>query len=83
MITTLKFFATWCGPCTVVSKQLENIEGIQAVDLDNDIDGLATKYKIRNVPTLVFLKDGQEVDRHTGLITKAAYEQKVNDLSHG
>lgn len=82
MITTLKFFATWCGPCTIVSKQLEGLN-LQPVDLDNDTEGLATKYKIRNVPTLVFLKDGEEVDRHSGLITRDAYLQKVNDLSHG
>lgn len=82
MITTLKFFATWCGPCSVVSKQLEGLD-LQEVDLDQDIEGLATKYKIRNVPILVFLKDGEEVDRHSGLITREGYLQKVNTLENG
>lgn len=82
MITTLKFFATWCGPCSVVSKQLEGLD-LQEVDLDQDTEGLATKYKIRNVPTLVFLKDGEEVDRHSGLITREGYLQKVKTLDNG
>ena len=82
MITTLKFFATWCGPCSVVSKQLEGLD-LQEVDLDQDTEGLTTKYKIRNVPTLVFLKDGEEVDRHSGLITREGYLQKVNTLENG
>jgi thioredoxin 1 len=82
MVTTLKFYATWCGPCSVVSKQLEGLN-LQEVDLDQDEEGLAVKYKIRNVPTLVFLKDGVEVDRHSGLITRDGYLQKVNDLENG
>ena len=82
MITTLKFFATWCGPCSVVSKQLEGLD-LKEVDLDQDTEGLATKYKIRNVPTLVFLKDGEEVDRHSGLITREGYLQKVKTLDNG
>lgn len=83
MVKVLKFGASWCGSCSVVSKQLEDIQDIKSVDLDNDTEGLTKKYNIRNIPTLVFLKDGEEVDRHSGLITRDAYLQKVNDLSHG
>lgn len=82
MIEVLKFSMTSCSPCKVVAKQLENLP-LKEIDIDEDVDGLFTKYKIRNVPTLVFLKDGEEVDRHSGLITREGYLQKVNTLENG
>jgi thiol-disulfide isomerase/thioredoxin len=76
-----KFGASWCGPCTVVSKQLEGLE-VEHIDIDNDVDGLVKESNIRNVPTLIFYKDDVEVDRHIGLITRKAYLERVDKLNN-
>ena len=59
MIEVIKFSATWCGPCKVVAKQLDGLDYTD-IDIDNDQEGLARKTGIRNVPTLIFMKDGVE-----------------------
>ena len=79
MIETIKFHATWCGPCKVLSKNLED-QDLKTIDVDDDVEGLASKFKIRNVPTLIFTKDGEEVDRIVGIITKEQYLEKLNNL---
>lgn len=78
-IRAVKFSATWCGPCTVVSKQLEGLD-IEQIDIDEDIDGLAKKANVRAVPTIVFYKDDKEVARHAGLITKKEYLSMLESL---
>jgi thioredoxin 1 len=78
-VEAIKFSATWCGPCKVVGKSLEGVD-LKNVDIDTDVDGLTKEYNIRSVPTIVFLKDGQEVARHSGLITKSEYETKLASL---
>lgn len=79
MIEVIKFSATWCGPCKVVAKQLDGLDYTD-IDIDNDQDGLARKTGIRNVPTLIFIKDGVEAARHTGLITRQEYLDKIETL---
>lgn len=78
-IRAVKFGASWCGPCRVVSKQLEGLD-IEQIDIDEDIDGLAKEAKIRTVPTIVFYKDDKEVARHSGLITKEEYLKMTEAL---
>ena len=78
-IRAVKFSATWCGPCKVVSKQLEGLD-IEQIDIDEDIDGLAKKANVRAVPTIVFYKDDKEVARHAGLITRKEYLEKLEGL---
>ena len=78
-IRAVKFSATWCGPCTVVSKQLEGLD-IEQIDIDEDIDGLAKKANVRAVPTIVFYKDDKEIARHAGLITKKEYLSMLESL---
>jgi len=67
-VKVLKFSATWCGPCRVLSHTLEGVEGITNIDIDKDME-TARKYNIRSVPALVFLKDDKEVGRSLGAIS--------------
>jgi len=62
-----------------MKQQLEGLE-MASVNVDDDPDGLSAKYKIRQLPTIVFLKDDQEVYRQTGLITKQAYLDIIETL---
>lgn len=64
----LKFSATWCGPCKALSESLKTADldiPVEEVDIDSN-EQLTAEYNIRSVPTLIYLKDGYEVSRHTG-----------------
>lgn len=80
-VQAIKFSATWCGPCKVVGKQLEGLE-VTNVDIDEDVDGLARKSNVRSVPTILFMKDGVEVERHSGLITRQEYLDKLETIKN-
>ena len=78
-IEVLKFSATWCGPCRMLTQILEGVEGITNIDIDKDQE-TARKYNIRSVPALVFLKDGVEVHRQVGVIPVDRYNQILDEV---
>jgi len=78
-IEVLKFSATWCGPCRVLSNTLKDVEGVTQVDIDKEME-TARKYGIRSVPTLVFLKDDKEVHRQSGAISLDRYNQILDEI---
>lgn len=80
-VEVIKFSATWCGPCKVVAKQLEGLD-FTNVDIDEDQEGLARKANVRSVPTLIFMKDGVEILRHSGLLTRQEYINKLETLKN-
>lgn len=73
----LKFAASWCAPCKMLSGMLESTDlgvPVEEIDIDENM-GMAQLYNVRGVPTLVLLDDlGAEVRRITGLPTRAQLE---------
>ena len=80
------FWATWCGPCRMVAPIIEELateyEGrvvVGKVDVEEE-DDLAAQFGIRNIPTVLFIKDGQVVDKIVGATVKANYEEKIKAM---
>ncbi len=76
------FFATWCGPCKMLSPILEQVAQetdaeILKVDIDESMD-LARKFGIMSVPTMILFKNGEEIDRATGLRQKSQILSMIN-----
>jgi thioredoxin 1 len=80
------FWAEWCGPCRMIAPIVDELateyEGkvtIGKVNVDENED-LPMKYGIRSIPTLLFFKGGQLVDKHIGGATKEMLEEKIKAL---
>ena len=80
------FWATWCGPCRmmapVIAELAEQYDGQVVVgkcDVEEEED-IAMEYKIRNIPTILFFKNGQVVDKHVGASPKQVLEEKIKAL---
>ncbi len=81
------FWAEWCGPCRMVGPVVEELSNdyqgkaiIGKVDVDSN-PGISTRFGIRNIPTLLFIKGGQVVDKHVGVAPKSVLADKLNAIS--
>lgn len=86
MPVVVDFWAEWCGPCRMIAPFVEELaaeyEGkvvIGKVNVD-EVEDLPAEYGIRSIPTLLFFKNGEIVDKHVGGTTKDILEEKVKGL---
>jgi thioredoxin 1 len=82
----LDFWAPWCGPCRMIATHVEEMakeyEGkaiIGKVNVDNNPE-VATIFGIRNIPTVLFIKNGKMADKQVGLCPKQTLVNKLNAL---
>jgi len=80
------FWAEWCGPCRMVGPIVEEVgvdyEGkavVAKVDVDSN-PGITAKYGIRNIPTILFFKNGEVADKQVGAVPKSTLVAKLDAL---
>ena len=82
----IDFSATWCGPCKKIAPSIAELAeeyagkvNICKCDVDEN-DSLTSKFGIRNVPTVLFIKNGEVVNKHVGAASKSTLEDLVKSL---
>lgn len=82
-LVIIDFWAEWCGPCRMVAPIIEEISEeydgkvlVAKVDVDSN-PGISSKLGIRNIPTVMFFKDGEMVDKQVGAVPKSNFVSKL------
>jgi thioredoxin 1 len=79
----LYFSAAWCGPCRTLGPVMNELQregyNIRKIDVDSD-PNMASQYNVRNIPTVVLIKNGQEVARQVGNHPKDTYNNIWNNF---
>jgi thioredoxin 1 len=85
-LVLVDFWAVWCGPCKMVAPIVDELsteyEGrVKVAKLNTDENpGIASRYQIMGIPTLLFFKDGKPVDKIVGAAPKKQYKDKIDTL---
>ncbi|MDD3194963.1 MAG: thioredoxin [Paludibacter sp.] len=82
----IDFWAEWCGPCRMVGPSIEELANeyagrveIGKLNVDDNVE-TPGEYGVRNIPTILFIKDGKVVDKQVGAVPKSVLEAKVQSL---
>lgn len=82
------FYADWCGPCKMMAPAVSAMEGmfqgkvkVGKLNVDHAPD-IAERYNVMSIPTLLFFRNGEVVERSVGLIPQEALQKKVESLAH-
>jgi thioredoxin 1 len=80
------FWAAWCGPCRMVGPLIEEMHGeydgravVGKVDVDQN-PGVSAQFVVRSIPTILFIKNGEVVDKVVGAVPKATLTQKLDAI---
>ena len=80
------FWAAWCGPCRILSPTVDEIAEeysdritVAKCNVD-DADEIAMRYRIMSIPTLLFFKGGEVVDKRVGVVSKEEIVSIINSL---
>lgn len=80
------FWAAWCGPCRMIGPIIEEMSSeydgkavVGKVDVDSN-PGVSAQFGVRNIPTVLFIKNGEVVDKSVGAVPKAQLTQKLDAL---
>jgi thioredoxin 1 len=80
------FWAEWCGPCRMIGPVVEELHGeyegravIGKVNVDHNSE-VASKFQVRSIPTILFIKNGEVVDRSVGAVPKATLSSKLDAI---
>jgi thioredoxin 1 len=82
-VTMIDFWAEWCGPCRAITPIVEELakeyDGkaiIGKLNVDENPE-VTVKYGVRNIPTILFIKNGEVVDKQVGAVPKSVLEEKL------
>ncbi|WP_294081908.1 thioredoxin [Proteiniphilum sp. UBA5384] len=85
-LVVIDFWAEWCGPCKMIGPIIEEIGEeykdkviVGKLNVDEN-DDTTSKYGIRNIPTVLFIKNGEVVDKLVGAGPKTLFTEKINKL---
>lgn len=84
-LTVLKLGAEWCGPCKMIDPIFKEYEQkdlgvvIGVCDIDSSPE-VAQAYSVRNIPTILFFKNGELIEKHVGVIDRTLLNNKIENL---
>jgi thioredoxin 1 len=83
----IDFWATWCGPCRILSPTVDEIADEYADKITvakcnvDDAEEIAMQFRIMSIPTLIFLKNGEVVDKRVGVVSKDEIVSIINSIA--